>query len=183
MIISTYRGFTIDVTEDGTFVAKDEELDFRRKTLSDLQEALDKHISASVKRERLALPIVAIFKQVKPHRRGTVAQQEEGEELEEVRGLLMVGVHRSTRNIQTEPPLKEHQGLRLIMADTPANRKRLATVMETERAYRAATSDAGAHEIKGLGYGRVEATEYPELLRAVEKKHAASAAEVDGSKQ
>lgn len=175
-----FKGFKINVDNDGKFVARmdgsdGQPIELIADTLAAVRVKIDASLKTGLKFRKLELPVIGVMYKGKYHN--------VSEDIIGISDAVLVGFNRNDRTLRVsyEPHPKHHQSSidDEVYADTPENRELLKEWIDISK--RKEQLDVLVHSIQidapeghELGYGRVEPGDYEAGLRIIEQAYAKS---------
>lgn len=159
---SVYKGYGIEVSENGVFSAQVDEYTVRGDTLVEARGKIDALASKGVKKTKLALPVLAL---VRTDNNAVVA-------CFEIRDAILTGAHRVSRKLQYEDTRLDSDGVMYTLPASPENRRRMELYAQAAvlKADAQRTLEARSLAITGR-YGRIEPDDYPAVVSELQFKH------------
>jgi hypothetical protein len=159
----------------GTFVAQPEsDVTLESDTLNGIKEKIEKHFAKAnqIKRKLLRLPVVAVLEDDRSYLRR--AKFEPGApKVGDVFSTNLIGISRTNGEPMLDPAVPK--GLRIarqeLLADTPANRAKLARLVLLENLLRS-LRETIVYLPRSSVHGRIEPEEYDRAIAPIEDEHA-----------
>lgn len=156
-------GVEITVNSDGRFVATVGESHIFENSLTAARDRVTALVKSVAKARKLSIPVVGIRAE-KEERRGVRSSHS-------VQRTTLIGVNRTTRDLMVSTPGEWSR----LMPDTPENRALLDLHLLAQAEAARLNTLTGIH--LELGYGRIEAGDYEEVLARVERGFTGTAGE------
>jgi hypothetical protein len=160
-----YKGFQIDVTDRGQFMAVVEGIELHKPSLEEIKAAIDAETKVNVKDQKLSLNVVGIIGPVSGYGREKGPRRV-------MRGIL-VGVNRSTRVLMVSETPKDHEW-KIVLPYSEANERFCQEKLDADKEAARVARIAEVIQLKTSGYGRIAAAKYAEVLLELAKSYRAS---------
>ena len=176
----TFKGFKINVADDGKFVARmggsdGQPIELIADTLPAVRLKIDASLKTGLKLRKLELPVIGVMYKGKYHNVSA--------DIIDISDAVLTGFNRNDRSLRVSyEPHPQHKQSSIddeVYADTPENRALLKEWIDVSKRKEQLDElihsiQIGAPEGHGLGYGRVEPGDYEAGLRIIEQAYAKS---------